>query len=55
MAEPQLQIEKRLDRIEKAIGTMAHWLVEAQTGFGAKDAEGIEKILRGEEEDAPTR
>lgn len=48
MADPKLQIEQRLDRIELAIGTMAHWLVDAQTGFGAKDAEGIEKILRGE-------
>jgi hypothetical protein len=27
---------------------MAQWLVQAQTGFGAQDAEGIEKILRGE-------
>jgi len=52
MAEPQLQIERRLDRIEKAVGTMAQWLVQAQTGFNAKDAEGIEKILRGEDEDA---
>jgi len=48
MAEPKLQIEQRLDRIELAIGTMAQWLVQAQTGFGAQDAEGIEKILRGE-------
>ena len=48
MAEPKLEIEQRLDRHEKAIGTMAQWLVQAQTGFNAKDAEGIEKILRGE-------
>lgn len=55
MAEPKLQIERRmdqveerLDRIELAVGTMAQWLVQAQTGFGAHDAEGIEKILRGE-------
>jgi hypothetical protein len=48
MADPKLQIEQRLDRIELAVGTMAKWLVDAQTGFGAKDAEGIEKILRGE-------
>lgn len=27
---------------------MAQWLVQAQTGFGAHDAAGIEKILRGE-------
>lgn len=48
MAEPQLEVEKRLDRIELALGTMAQWLVQAQTGFSARDAEGIEKILRGE-------
>ena len=51
MAQPQLQIEQRLDRIEKAISTMASWLVQAQTGFGQQDAEGIEKILRGEKEE----
>jgi hypothetical protein len=55
LAEPRLEIEKRvdeqnerLDRIELAVGTMAQWLVQAQTGFGAQDAAGIEKILRGE-------
>lgn len=50
MAEPRLDVEKRLDRLEMAVGTMAQWLVQAQTGFNAKDAEGIEKILRGESE-----
>jgi hypothetical protein len=60
MAEPKLQIERRMDqveerleRIETAIGTMAQWLVQAQTGFGAHDAEGIEKILRGEKSKEP--
>lgn len=48
MAEPKTEIEQKLDRHEAAIGTLAHWLVEAQTGFSAKDAEGIERILRGE-------
>jgi predicted transcriptional regulator len=48
MAEPKLQVDQRLDRHEKAISTMAQWLVQAQTGFNANDAEGIEKILRGE-------
>jgi hypothetical protein len=64
MAGPKLEIDKRvdkieerLDNIERAVGPMAQWLVQAQTGFGARDAEGIEKILRGEkteekEEDA---
>jgi len=35
-------------RLEKAVGTMAWWLVQAQTGFGGWDAQGIERILRGE-------
>lgn len=48
MTEPKLQIETRVGRCEDAISTMAQWLVSAQTGFGAQDAEGIEKILRGE-------
>ena len=48
MAEPKLQIEERVGRLEDAVSTMAQWLVQAQTGFGAQDAEGIEKILRGE-------
>lgn len=66
MAEPKLQIDKRIEklfndqartdlrmqRIENAVGTMAQWLVQAQTGFNAKDAEGIEKILRGEKDNA---
>jgi hypothetical protein len=30
---------------------MAQWLVQAQTGFNANDAAGIEKILRGEKTD----
>lgn len=53
MAEPKLNIDRRLDRIELAIGTMAQWLVQAQTGFSARDAEGIEKILRGEKTEEP--
>ena len=48
MADGKLEIEKRMDRVELAVGTMAQWLVQAQTGFGAHDAAGIEKILRGE-------
>ena len=50
MTEPKLEIEKRVERLEEAVGTMASWLVQAQTGFGVKDAEGIEKILRGEKD-----
>ena len=46
------QIEERLERIEKAVTTMAWWLVQAQTGFGQLDARGIDKILAGEDSDA---
>ena len=56
MAETKLEIEKRMDEAEarlerqdQAISTMAQWLVQAQTGFNATDAEGIEKILRGDD------
>ena len=49
MAEPKLEIEQRMGRIENAIVTMASWLVDAQTGFGVKDAEGIERILSGKD------
>lgn len=56
MAEPKTEIERRLDKLEAqekrtiaAVSTLAYWLVQAQTGFGQKDAEGIEKILRGED------
>lgn len=59
MAEPKLEIEKRMDQVEerqdrheKAISTMAQWLVQAQTGFGVQDASGIEQILRGEKSEA---
>ena len=48
LAEPKLEIEQRMDRVELAIGTMALRLVGAEIGFNAKDAEGISKILRGE-------
>lgn len=50
MANPKTEVERRLDRHEKAISTMASWLVQAQTGFGQHDASGIEKILRGEKD-----
>jgi hypothetical protein len=49
MAEPKLEIERRVERQDKAIRTMASWLVQAQTGFGQKDYEGIVAILDGTE------
>jgi hypothetical protein len=53
MAESKLEVEKRLDNVELAVRSMAQWLVQAQTGFNAHDAEGIEKILRGERTKEP--
>lgn len=52
MAEPKTEVDRRLDRIEKAVSTMAAWLVSAQTGFGQKDMEGINDILYGRTETA---
>ena len=37
--------DERIRRLEEAVGTMAWWLVQAQTGFGEQDARGIERIL----------
>jgi hypothetical protein len=34
--------------IARAVETMAYWLVQAQTGFNAKDAENVVRIVRGE-------
>jgi hypothetical protein len=42
MAEPKLQIEKRLDRIEIAILKMLEF------GYGDKETEVIEQILRAD-------
>lgn len=46
MTEPT--VDERLERLELAVAMLSHWLVQAQTGFNAHDAQGIEKILRGE-------
>jgi hypothetical protein len=35
----------RTERAERVIGTLASWLVQAQTGFGVQDARGIERLL----------
>jgi Arc/MetJ-type ribon-helix-helix transcriptional regulator len=40
--------EDRLDRLTKAVVSMADWLVQAQTGFGKQDADAIIKIVKGE-------
>jgi hypothetical protein len=51
MTKPKTEIEQRLDRLEAAVKTMANWLVQAQTGFGVKDAQGIHRILDGDGEE----
>jgi hypothetical protein len=45
----EASIEVRLARIERALKTLSWWLVEAQTGFGVRDARGIDDILEGRE------
>lgn len=45
MGEPKLDIDKRCDRIEKAILAMACWPV-----LGAQDPGEIKRILYGEDE-----
>jgi hypothetical protein len=52
MAETKLEIEKRCDRIELAINTMVHWLVQADIGFDKDRVEVIETILRGDKPNA---
>ena len=42
-------LSERLDRIEKAVSTMAWWLTQTPDSFGHHDARGIEEILKGEE------
>lgn len=41
------ELEAQVKRQDEAIRTLATWLVQAQTGFGARDARGIEEILDG--------
>lgn len=40
-------LEERVERLEKTVRTLAWWLVEAQTGFGVKDAQALVRILEG--------
>lgn len=44
----QPSVEERLARLEKAVATLAWWLVQSQSGLAERDAQGIEAILRGE-------
>jgi hypothetical protein len=54
VVKPLLMHQERLDRLERAVETMAQWLVEAQTGFGIKDYEGIKAILDGTDKEEET-
>ena len=47
--EPVVWLDDRLNRIEKAILTMASRLVEAQPGFTVRDLERIVAILKWED------
>jgi hypothetical protein len=53
MAEPKLDIEKRLDRVELTLGVMASWLVKANVGFTEEDALGMQHFLRGTSSQEP--
>lgn len=39
------QLEKRVHDLEEIVGTLASWLVQAQTGFRKRDAEGIWDLI----------
>lgn len=47
MAEPMLETDRRLDRIETALGTIA------KLTLGEPHASEIERILRGEKSETP--
>lgn len=50
MAEPRLEIEKRCDRIELAIRTLAQQMVEKKENYHEEDASAIARILEGPNE-----
>lgn len=39
-------LEARITRLEDLVGTLAAWLVQAQTGFGQQDYGGIERLIQ---------
>lgn len=45
MAVPKTEVERRMDRIEKAITTLAAQMISDKTGFNERDAEAISDIL----------
>jgi hypothetical protein len=47
MAEPKTEVDRRMDRIEKAITTFAAMMISDKTGFNEKDLDDINDILYG--------
>lgn len=47
MAEPKTEIERRMERIENAVATMAHRLGQTQGVFTEDDYKDIMEILDG--------
>lgn len=47
MAVPKTEVDRRMDRIEKAIITLAEKLVETNSAFNINDVSEIDNILRG--------
>ena len=45
MAESPERIEERIERLEKAVRTMAAWLAQTPGVWGVQDVRGIERIL----------
>lgn len=45
------EIQKRLDRAERAIRTTAAWLAQTPGVWGLQDVRGIEQILDGERDE----
>lgn len=50
MSEQLAELQARVERIEKAVRTMAWWLVQTPGVWGVQDGRGIDKILDGDEQ-----
>ena len=50
MADGKLEIEKRVDRMELAIRTLAQQMVEKKKNYNEEDAQAIGRILEGSNE-----
>lgn len=40
-----LSLEEKVERLRTALGILTTWLVQAQTGFGERDAQGVENYV----------